>query len=83
VPSPGTAAGQAGAAASLRLVDALLAERRADEAEQVLLRLVARPARDAETLAALAALQAAQGRPEEAARHAEEALRLAPLPPGS
>jgi tetratricopeptide (TPR) repeat protein len=64
------------AAPQLRLVETLLAERRADEAEQVLARLVRHHAADADAIAAVAALHAALGQPDAAARQARRALLL-------
>jgi len=60
----------AASAPHLRLVEALLADSRADEAEMVLRRVPASAAPDAAALATLAALLAAQGRLEESAGHA-------------
>ena len=62
----------------LRLAQALLAQSRADEAEQVLLPLAG--AKDAEAQAALAALHLAQGRLGQAAACARAAIASGPLP---
>ncbi|MEK0085615.1 tetratricopeptide repeat protein [Benzoatithermus flavus] len=64
------------AAPQLRLIESLLAERRTDEAERVLVRLAERHAEDAEAIAAVAALQASLGRLDEAARQARRALAV-------
>lgn len=64
----------------LRLVSALLAEHRPDEAERVLRRGAAADAPEADAAAALAALLAAQGRLAEAAHQARQVLAAGPLP---